>query len=175
MNFSLTKNRAAARAVGRCIGALFLSVFGGLWLMAASIYFRHLTIVVTCSIVVIVGLFVITVFRVQRRLYQAAKDAVPKDEQRRNNRAFGIINAVTYTAVFMLFLLLPRVGLSNLVFPGFVAIVGLHFFALPSLYQHRANLVTGTVMVIWAVACVFLFKGDGNRMAAFVTLGAGIA
>jgi hypothetical protein len=140
--------------------------------MAASIYFRHVTIVGTCSIAAVVGLFVITVSRGQRCLYQAAKNAAPKDEQRRNNRAFGIINAVTYAAVFMLFLVLPELVSRTLCSPD-VAIVELHFFALPSLYQHRANLLSG--MVIWAVACVFLFKADGNRMAAFVTHGAGIA
>ncbi len=77
--------------------------------------------------------------------------------------------------MFLLFLILPRLGLQNYILPGFVALVGLHFFPMPPLYRYTANFVTGGFMIAWAVFCVMAFKADGNREAAFVALGAGAA
>ena len=82
-----------------------------------------------------------------------------------------IINAVTYSAVFLLFLILPRFGLQNYIFPGFVALVGLHFFPMPPLYRYTANFITGTAMIVWAAICVTMFKADGNREAAYACPG----
>jgi hypothetical protein len=44
---------------------------------------------------------------------------------------------------------------------------------MPPLFRHRANLVTGAVMVVWAIVCPLLFHGD--RMIGFVAGGAGVA
>jgi hypothetical protein len=80
---------------------------------------------------------------------------------------------VTWISVFLVFQILPRLGLAELIFPAVVLIVGLHFFPVPPLFRHRANLVTGAVMVVWAILCPLLFHGD--RMIGFVGAGAGVA
>ena len=48
-------------------------------------------------------------------------------------------------------------------------------FWLPPLYRYRANFVTGGFMVLWALFCSIVFKANGNLMAAYVALGAGLA
>ncbi len=80
---------------------------------------------------------------------------------------------MTWISVFLVFQILPRLGLAELIFPAVVLIVGLHFFPVPPLFRHRANLVTGAVMVVWAILCPLLFHGD--RMIGFVGAGAGVA
>jgi hypothetical protein len=168
-----TGNAQAARAVGRCYGALFFSVFGGAWFVLAAYAFGRLTVLVASVIGAAVVLFVIPSLLLERRGKEAAKDAFPQGEQRRNDRAFGIVNAVTWATVFLVFQILPRLRMDDLAIPAVVLIVGLHFFPMPRLYRHRANLVAGASMAIWAILCVVLFHGD--RRIGFAAAGAGLA
>jgi hypothetical protein len=163
----------AARAVGRCYGALFFSVFGGAWLLLAAYAFGHLSKFGACLITAAVVLFVIPAIRFQRRGKDAGKDAFSEEDRRRNDRSFGIVNAITWIAVFLVFQILPRLRHEDLTIPAVVLIVGLHFFAMPPLYQHRANLVTGACMVVWALLCPQLFHGDS--LIGFTAIGAGLA
>jgi hypothetical protein len=155
-----TGNVDAARAVGRCYGALFFAFWG----------FRSLGV---AAIAVGLTLLVTPALNLRKRGKDAAKNAFPEEEQKRNDRIFGIVNAVTWVSVFLVFQILPRLGLAELMFPAVVLIVGLHFFAMPPLFRHRANLVTGAVMVAWAVLCPLMFHGD--RMIGFLAAGAGVA
>ncbi len=93
-------------------------------------------------------------------------DAALDARKRSDDRRFWVINIVTYTAVFLLFPILSALKLQDYILPGFVASVGLHFFPMPPLYQHTANLLTGACLVVWPVVCVVLFKPDGDRIAA---------
>ncbi len=93
-------------------------------------------------------------------------DAALDARKRSDDRRFWVINIVTYTAVFLLFPILSALKLQDYILPGFVASVGLHFFPMPPLNQHTANLLTGACLVVWPVVCVVLFKPDGDRIAA---------
>jgi len=166
-------NREAARAVGRCYGAMFFSSFGGAWLLLAAYAFGRISIVAALVVGACIAVFLMTAMRIARRGKEAAKDAYPEEEQRRNDRMFGIVNAITWILVGVVFQVLPRLGHADLVFPAVALIVGLHFFPMPALYQHRANLVVGASMAVWAIVCPLLFHGD--RMIGFVAGGAGLA
>jgi hypothetical protein len=168
-----TGNIDAARAVGRCYGALFFAFFGAAWVVLAAYVFGRINTLEVVAIAAPMTLLVTSAMRLLRRGKDAAKSAFPEEEQKRNDRIFGIVNAVTWVLVFLVFQILPRLGLGELIFPAVVLIVGLHFFAMPPLFRHRANLVTGTVMVVWAIVCPLLFHGD--RMIGFVAAGAGVA
>lgn len=167
--------RNAARAEGRCVGALIFSTFGGVWLLLSLAYFGALRAPISIAVLGVVLVFAGIAWTQMRRAKPLAANAYPEEERSRNDRAFFIVNGVTYGLVFLLFTLLPPLGLSNYVFPGFVALVGLHFFPMPPLYRHRANLVTGGFMVIWSVFCAVYFSNDRHRIVGFVTLGAGLA
>ncbi len=165
-------NQEARRAVSRCYGAMFFAAFGGAWLLLAAYAFGRLSIPGACLIAVVIVLLIIAAKRLQRRGKTAGENAIPAEEQRRNDRMFGIVNAVTWTAVFLVFQIFPRIGYPDLTIPAVALIVGLHFFPMPPLYRHRANLVTGTCIAVWAVVCVLLFHGDSR--IAFVAAGAGL-
>jgi len=166
-------NAYAAGAVSRCYGALFFAVFGGAWLLLAAYAFGRLSKLEGVLIAAVVGLFIVGAMRLQHRGKDAGKDAVPADEQRRNDRIFGIVNAVTWITVFLVFVIFPRIGHQDLAIPAVALIVGLHFFPMPPLYRHTANLVTGACIAVWAIVCPMLFQGD--RMIGFVAAGAGLA
>jgi hypothetical protein len=173
LNPGAAGNPDAARAVSRCYGALFFAVFGGAWLVLAAYAFGRLSEFEGVLIAAVAILFVIAAMRLQRRGKDPGKDAVPAEEQRRNDRLFGIVNAVTWIAVFLVFVIFPRIGLQDLAIPAVALIVGLHFFPMPPLYRHTANLVTGACIAVWAIVCPMLFQGD--RMIGFVAVGAGLA
>jgi hypothetical protein len=151
---------------------MFFAVFGGAWLLLAAYAFGRLSISVAGLITVVVCLFLIAAIRLQRRGKEAGENAFPEAERRRNDRTFGIVNAVTWTAVFLVFLIFPRIGHEDLAIPAAALIVGLHFFPMPPLYRHTANLVTGACVAVWAIVCPLLFHGDS--MIGFVAAGAGL-
>lgn len=167
------RNPVAARAVSRCYGALFFAVFGGAWLLLAAYAFGRLSRTEGGLIAAVMVLFVIEAMRLRHRGKDAGKDAVPAEVRRKNDRLFGIVNAVTWIAVFLVFLIFPRIGHADLAIPAVALIVGLHFFPMPPLYRHTANSVTGACIGLWAIVCPVLFHGD--RMIGFVAVGVGFA
>jgi len=165
-------NREAERAVGRCFGALLFSAFGGLWLLLSAYAFGRLDRIRIGLIVVAVLLFAVTAMRLQRRGAKGGIGAVADEQQKRNDRLFGIVNAIQGVAIFLDLALLPNTRYGQFAFSIAALIVGLHFFALPPLYRHRANLVTGALLTTWAIACALLFSGDA--LIAWTALGAGV-
>jgi uncharacterized membrane protein YccF (DUF307 family) len=167
-----TGNQEAARAVGRCYGALFFSVFGGAWFLLSAYAFGFLSRTGAVLIAVATAVFAIAALRMQRRGKDAGEDAFPPEQRRRDDRMFGIVNGVMWFAIFLVFQIFSRLGRQDLAFPAVLLLVGLHFFLMPPLYRHRANLVTGVCLVWWAIACPLLFSGD--RMIGFAAAGAGL-
>ncbi len=172
VDLSETSSRVqAARAVGRCYGALFFSIFGGAWVLLGVYAFARLNRLAAFAIVGVIAMLVVIGSRLQRRGKEAGKDAYPEEERRKNDRVFGIVNAVQWSLVFLVFRFFPRLGYQDFTFPAVALIVGLHFFSMPKLYRSRANLVTGASIVLWTLVCCLLFKGD--RRIGVVALGTG--
>ncbi len=165
---------AARLAAGRCVAAMIFGVFGGCWLLAACLYGRRLQAPVVVGIVLVATGLVGVAARLRRRAQPRAAGYVETAADVRVERQFWWINGVTWVAVALLFAVLPQFGLSNYVFPAFVAVVGAHFFPMTGRYRRRANLLTGGAMVVWAVVCVAVWRGNGVRMAVWVTAGAGV-
>lgn len=75
--------------------------------------------------------------------------AAPRsDERKRADRDCGIVNAVTWIVVFLVFSLFSRFHLDQWIFPALAFLVGIHFFFLPKLYLHRANLAAGSAITL---------------------------
>ena len=163
------------QAHGRCTGATIFAIFGGCWLLLSCAYFHLFNPPEVVAICLLLGLLVSVALRTRKGHVEPTLDGQLQQQKQREDRQFVLLNVITYGIVFTLFLLLPRLQLSNYIFPSFVALVGLHFFPMPSLYRHTANFVVGGFMVLWALFCAVRFKADGNTMAAWVALGAGLA
>ncbi len=168
-----TVSRSAAQAVGRCYGALFFAGFGGAWLLLSAYAFGRLNRIGAAGIGFLVLVFAAIAVRLMRRGTGPALNAVPANEQSSNDRRFGIVNAVTWVSVFLVFQVFPRLGIKDLDIPAVVFLVGAHFFPMPPLYRHRSNLLLGGALMFWAVLCPLVFRGDS--MIALVALGAGLA
>ena len=112
------KSRDLLRAHGRCTGALIFSVFGGCWFLLSCAYFHRFHLVATVPICVAAGLLALTAWRLQQSQPAAVLEGSLSRQKQADDRTFTIINAVTYGAVFLLFLILPRLGLQNDIFPA---------------------------------------------------------
>jgi hypothetical protein len=163
---------AAAQAVGRCHGALFFLVFGGGWLSLGAYAFGHLSPLLAGFIAASGVTLAVTALRFRRRGRDAAVDAIPQAVLRRTRRGFAILNAVMWTAIFLLFRFLPRFGLGDFSIPAVVLLVGIHFFVMPPLFRHRDNLIAGACLTGWAIVCSLAFYRD--RIIAFAATGAGV-
>ena len=166
--------RRALLAAGRCVGAMIFGVFGGCWLLLASAYAGRLQAPEVAGIVGVAALLAGVAMRTRRRAKQMAAGVQETPADKVDDQIFGVINAVTWVGVFLLFLILPRLHLDNYVFPSFVGLVGAHFLPMTGRYRHRANLVTGSVLLVWAMGCAVGLRGDGVRTAVWVTAGAGV-
>ena len=158
--------------MGRCTGALFFAFFGGAWLALGAYALERLDLLVALLIAAAIAGFVIAAVRLQRRGKEAVRSAYPDAERQLNDRRFGIVNAITWILVAVLFVFIPKLGYQQLLFPAIAVVVGLHFYPMPPLYRHRANLVTGACIVIWAILCPLLFHGDA--MIGYLALGTGL-
>ena len=161
------------RPRGTLLRWIIVLLFWGSLVRARCLRFRGLTGLEIVAIAAALTVLVSQAIRLLRRGKDAAKNAFPAEEQKRNDQIFGIVNAVTWVSVFLVFQIFPRFGLGELTVPAVVLIVGLHFFPMPPLFRHRSNLVTGAVMAIWAIFCAVVFHGD--RMIGFAAAGAGVA
>ncbi len=168
----MTSKRSAAQALGRSYGALFFSFFGSCWLLLAAYAFGALKVGPTVVVSLATLFFAWIAIRLQLRAKGASLGTPPNEQRRRDNRTFGIINAVQWVAIFLIFTFFPKLGHADLAFPAVLLVVGMHFFFMPPSYRHRSNFVTGTALVFWAVLCPLLFQGD--KMIGFVALGAGV-
>ena len=168
-----TASRPAAKAVGRCYGAIFFLAFGGVWFLLSDYAWGHLKRSGALAIAGMVCSLIAVVLRVQARGKVAAQGAYSEEEERRNYRHFGIVNSVTWISVFLAFQIMPRLGHKELSIPVAEMIVGLHFFFMPPLYRHTANQVLGGFLVAWGIACPLLWQG--NPMVGYLAFGAGAA
>jgi Ca2+/Na+ antiporter len=162
----------ASRAIGRSWGALFFSFFGGCWFALAALAFHRANPVSLGLIGVCAAMLVATSLRMQSSAKKLPDSAIKSPRENRDDRYFGVLNAVQWVLVFLIFTLFPKLGLTDMIFPAILLIVGLHFFFMPASYRHTSTLVLGSVLVLWAILCTVLFTGDTR--IGFVGLGAGV-
>ena len=165
----MNRNSKLATVKERTIGSLFFSVFGGLWLLVSSLAFGVLT---RWVLLLLTGL-TLAFIAAAVWLLQALPRGLEGDPQReRDGRMFGWVNAAQGVAIGVEFQLAYRLHHPDVAFPLAVLIVGLHIFAFPRSYRIVSNLVTATVLVVAAVLCLLLLRGD--TMVGTVTLCAGL-
>ncbi len=158
-----------AQVKERSIGALFFSIFGGLWL---GINFSAFGLLTHWTALVLSALTVAFIPLASKLLKAVPRGTPPDPQRRRNGRMFARVNAAQGIAIFLVFQFAYSLHHPNAAFDLAVPIFGLHMFALPRSYRIASNLVTGAILVIASVLCPILFRGD--LMVAAVTLCSGL-
>ncbi len=120
-------------------------------------FFGQLTIARSILLAVVTFLLCISAVTIMKRAKDWGDNAYLEEERKRNDRSFYIVNALTWISVALVFQILPRIGHRDLSIPAVVFLVGLHFFPVPPLHRHTANLVMGACLMIWAVLCPVVF------------------
>jgi hypothetical protein len=160
------KIETANQLSGMATGAIFLTVFGALW-MALSLYSMQYLGVATmiCGLLALAAMLLAAVYL----LRQAKRwPRMPKDPAM--SRAFAWINAIQWIAIFVVGFVLGRMHLYAYIPTAIIAIVGLHFFPLARLFHNPPHYGTGAVLVAWAAAsAVVLPAGQLPGIACFVT------
>ena len=165
-----TMTMGAIRA-RRATGAMFFTVFGGMWLEAWAIgSARPLAIEVVIGILALAYTWM--AYATYRR-HAPALAAQPQTPQgKRIGRIFHLINAGQWVAIFVLGNILANKGWGMWFFPMVIFIVGLHFIPLAHLFSAPAHYVTGAAMM--ALAVIYPFVAPGGPADPIGPLGAGL-
>ena len=161
-----------ARRASRAIGVMFFSVFGGAWLILWSYsVFGVAPIVLGGVVTATIILFSCALLRYRRYRDALAADA-NSPERRRTARVFNIVNAVQWTLIIIVANVFSNFGMTSWIVPSIIFIVGLHFLPLARVFSNRAHYVTGSSLMLLAIAYpLFAQAGASDPVGC---LGAGI-
>lgn len=153
---------------GMATGVLFLSFFGGVWLVFGLLA-RGTMDAAKVSLVAAVFLAFMSgslwVMRQARNL-----PSVPVNPA--VGRAFAWVNAAQWAAGCALWFLLRELRLDAYFLTGLAVIVGLHFLPLARLFHSPANYATGGMLLAWA-AVAFTFV-PVEHLPSTTAFGAGM-
>lgn len=153
---------------GRAIGAMFFACFGTGWIFLALAAKRIINAATASGTVVgMVVLLLVAAYLMRRaQLWPRAAD----DPAR--GRAFAWINAIQWTAVFVVAFSFSRFHIDAYTTSAITAIVGLHLFPLARLFRYPMHYLTGGMLVAWAAASAVLVPVA--EMQGTTALGTGV-
>ncbi|MBC3862053.1 hypothetical protein H8K32_08095 [Undibacterium jejuense] len=156
----------------RPIGAMIFAVFGSLWLLSWNYYSgSHQTLfnvlIVACGIAIIAW-----AVSIDKRVRSTLTGIQNDQDSRLTNKAYHLINAAQWLAIFIGINLLNKFGLATWNLPLIVLIVGLHFFPLARLFHQPKHYLTGAYFVLLAV--LFPLCSANGPSDVNICLGAGI-
>ena len=159
MTLTQTAQTDPAAALARsAIGAMFFSLFGGLWVAAWCVqtYGAHpLSLLPFAAITVLLFMLAWRQFSRHRAAHAAAEQT---PEAKRAGRLFNIVNAGQWIAIFIVGNVLKNVGLQAWFIPAVILIVGLHFFPLAWLFKARRHVAIGMALCVWAIGYPFTVR-----------------
>jgi hypothetical protein len=161
-----------AVAANHAIGAVVLSIFGGIWLVAwcltsygANYSILGLVAVATIAMSAIAS----KQFRVHRKAYgEYSKTPTGK----RQNLLMGVVNATQWILIFATVATLSKLQYSHHIMPAAIFIVGIHFIPLAIILEYKPYWLTAAALCILAVAHPLLSVSRPTN--SIVLLGAGI-
>ena len=161
-----------AAGAGRAVGAMFFSVFGGLWVtLGLAQVLAHppawVWLLPALPALALLGRAV-TVFR-RHRGARAALGSQPEVKQR--EKLFHRINAGQWIAIFVLGNALKWLGLGAWFIPMVIAVVGLHFLPLARLFRYPPHQLTGGALIALAILAPL---ASGRPDNAWGPLGTGL-
>ena len=160
----------------RATGVLFFAGFGSIWLYLGLAAMHRQGVLIAAAIATIAATLILPALTLLRRTSSAEDRA--DAQAKRIQRAFVRVNIVQWVAGVMAVILLNVFGKGDYVVPAIATIVGLHLFPLAQLYRNPLHYLTGTLLVVWSLACVVAvpaerIAGVGATGAALLLLGSG--
>jgi high-affinity Fe2+/Pb2+ permease len=146
----------------RAIGAMFFSVFGGIFF--AVWYFRDniestLVLALIILLTLCMVLFAIVTYNKNKTAFNDEKET---PEKKKADKLFHIINAGQWILILIVGNLLANFGLPNLVIPAAIVIIGAHFLPLAVIFKYYPHYITGLLIITWAVVYPLL-TGASNQ------------
>lgn len=156
----------------RAIGAMFLSSFGTLWLIAATFQYFDGANAAAIAVCLLLGALLFSFSLWKYRRGRAEPPAGSDADAARIKKGFSRVNTVQWVTIVAAIILLNVAGMPQWIEPAILLIVGLHFLPLARLFHNPPHYATGTLLVMIAVAYPFLSpQGSENPSGAF---GAGV-
>jgi hypothetical protein len=175
-NIMLTEESTAevqlASRASRAIGAMFLGVFGGCWLVfwCLGVYGAKF------GVLGVIGAGSAAILLAAVRQFRDNRDAYAKEAEspasKKAGRIFNVVNAIQWVSIFIVATILRQAGHWQWIIPSVIFIVGVHFFPLAIAFKVRRHYLTGGAMIILAVFYPFISKS--GPMAPVGCLGTGI-
>jgi hypothetical protein len=177
------KIQTANQLRGRAIGAIFFTCFGTGWLFLGLAAKQIINAATAPGTVAGMLIFLLTAAYLLRRARLWPRVA---DDPARG-RAFAWINAIQWTAIFIVAFSFAKFHMDAYTTSAITAIVGLHLFPLARVFRYPLHYLTGAVLVVWAAASAVLLPvaemqgttalGTGAILwaSAAVTLGLALA
>ncbi|QWP77107.1 hypothetical protein J5226_01485 [Lysobacter sp. K5869] len=154
----------------RARGGMFMAAFGTMWLVGGVLgEFPSMPWLAAIAVAAGAALFLI-----HWRALRAEPPAPPAEdpaETQRTERHFRWVNIGQWAAFAAAVVGLNVVHRTQWIVPAGVAIVGLHFLPLASLFRNRAHYLTGAAMV--ALAVVLPWRWPIAAAIPLLCLGAG--
>jgi hypothetical protein len=162
----------SAASARRAIGAMFLVVNGGAWLVIGMLKgYGWLPVIFLAIVAVTLLLFFAALrkFRLNRGAH-AAEATLP--ETKRTEDIFNVVNAIQWSLVFVASVLLIILRHPEWIIPSIIFIVGVHFFPLAVVFRVPRHYATGIAMTLLAITYPLFASGGPNSPVG--CLGAGI-
>ncbi len=164
----MQKNLTANQISGRATGALFFAGFGALWIALALYALERLNTATVAG--VLLGLAILIMAALS--LLRAAKRWPRQPNDPAIGRAFAWINAAEWIAVAIVAVTLAKLHQDVYVMCAITAIVGLHLFPLARLFRYKLHYLSGSVLVVWALASALIIPA--GELQGVSALGTGM-
>jgi hypothetical protein len=167
-----TATNGSAASARRAIGAMFLVLNGGAWLVIGVLKGYGWSLVALAAIVTVTLLLYFAAHRKFGANRGAYDSEATLPETKRANSIFNVVNVIQWSLVFVVSVVLIVLRHPEWIIPSIILIVGIHFFPLAAAFKVRRHYATGTAMTFLAITYPFCASGGPN--SAVGCLGAGI-
>jgi hypothetical protein len=173
----MTQSSKTAEAISaRATGVLFFAGFGSLWLYHGVSAMHALNFVTSAAVGTIFAALAVPAAMLLKSTSKARQAKATSRESMELRRALLRVNAMQWAAIVAAVVLFNILHKQEFLAAVITFIVGMHLFPLAELFRYPAHKVTGTLLVLWAIAMVTLFPGQmmpsvGNLGTAVILLG----
>jgi len=173
----MTQSSKTTEAISaRATGVLFFAGFGSLWLYHGVSAMHALNFVTSAAVGTIFAALAVPAAMLLKSTSKARQAGANLKQSTEMSRAFFRVNAIQWTAILAVVVLFNILQKQEFLAAVITFIVGMHLFPMAEILRYPAHKVTGTLLVLWAIAMVTLFPGQmmpsvGNLGTAVILLG----